>query len=140
MFVIYCRYMLQYLEEQGFNFRDVDDNHQSPLHCVCMFGHLEAFKFLMRKGVSIFNKCLWWTCVCLHQCKLQYIIYKSQLNSLTHLIFTEICFFWKDYEFRCMLNHQTALFEKVLLHIFLSYREVTRPFKTLMETPPYIYV
>lgn len=46
-------YMMKYFEEQGFGFREVDENGQTPLHCACQFGHLEAFKFLLRKGVCI---------------------------------------------------------------------------------------
>lgn len=47
------RYMLQYFEERGFRFRELDESSQSPLHCVCSFGHLEAFKYLLRKGVCM---------------------------------------------------------------------------------------
>ena len=49
------RYMLQYFAERGFGFRDVDDNLQTPLHHACSFGHLEAFKFLMRNGVGVLS-------------------------------------------------------------------------------------
>ena len=52
VFLLTYRYMLQYFEEKGYGFKQLDDNLQSPLHHVCSFGHLEAFKFLMRKGVS----------------------------------------------------------------------------------------
>ena len=48
----FFRYMLQYLAEKGFTFKGVDDNNQSPLHHACSFGHLEAFKFLMKNGVN----------------------------------------------------------------------------------------
>ena len=45
------RYMLQYFAERGFGFRTLDENQQTPLHHACSFGHLEAFKFLIRNGV-----------------------------------------------------------------------------------------
>ncbi|KAL3876629.1 hypothetical protein ACJMK2_034447 [Sinanodonta woodiana] len=42
--------MLHYLAMQNLSFTDEDVNKQTALHIVCGFGHLDAFKYLMRKG------------------------------------------------------------------------------------------
>ncbi|XP_060075347.1 uncharacterized protein LOC132555028 [Ylistrum balloti] len=45
-------FVMLYLESQGFSFKELDRNLQSPLHIVCQYGHVDAFKFLIKKQRS----------------------------------------------------------------------------------------
>lgn len=95
--------MLQYFEENGFEFRDLDEHMQSPLHCACSFGHLEAFKYLMRKGV-----CCYYICS----------VFVAAIGRLNHPdIYLSYFVFPMDLKFKC----RSSLVEECLLLFMINH-------------------
>lgn len=45
-------FVMLYLEAQGMGFSELDKNLQTPLHIVCQYGHVDAFKFLTKNQRS----------------------------------------------------------------------------------------